>query len=56
VPRALGYLAAEVFKTALPERTVRGYFYPISAVTGLLCGWGVMGSWVALWAGAIRRQ
>jgi hypothetical protein len=44
-----------MFKTAMPERTVRGYFNPINAVIGLLCGWGIMGSWAALWAGAIRR-
>jgi hypothetical protein len=53
---ALGYLAAEVFKNTMPERTVWGYFNPISAVIGLLCGWGIIGSWATLWAGAVRRQ
>jgi hypothetical protein len=43
---ALGYLAAEVFKNTMPERTVWGYFNSISAVIGLLCGWGVMGGLV----------
>ena len=52
----LGCLAAEVLKTAMPERTVRGCFNPISTVTGLLCGWVIMGSWAVLWAGAIMRQ
>ena len=42
----LGYLAAEVFKDSMPERTVWGYFNPISAVIGLMCGWGVMGDLV----------
>lgn len=42
----LGYLAAEVFKGTMPERTVWGYFTPVSAVIGLVCGWGVMGGLV----------
>jgi hypothetical protein len=42
----LGYLAAEVFKNTMPERTVWGYFNLISAVIGLLCGWGIMGDLV----------
>ncbi len=53
---ALGCLAAEMFKTAMPGRAVRGCFNPISAVIGLLCGWGITGSWATLWAGAVRRQ
>jgi hypothetical protein len=40
---ALGYRAAEVFKAAMPERTVWGCFNPVSAVIGLLCGRGIMG-------------
>ncbi len=40
---ALGYRAAEVFKAAMPERTVWGGFNPVSAVIGLLCGRGIMG-------------
>lgn len=40
---ALGYLAAEVFKVSMPERTVWGHFSLISAGTGLLCGWALMG-------------
>ena len=43
---ALGYLAAEVFKASMPERTVWGYFSLISAGTGLLCGWALMGDLV----------
>jgi len=43
---ALGFLAAEVYKTTLPTRTVWGAFTPISAAMGLLCGWFVMGSLV----------
>lgn len=42
----LGYLAAEVFKGTMPERTVWGYFTPVSAVIGLVCGWGGMGGLV----------
>jgi hypothetical protein len=42
----LGCLAAEVFKGTMPERTVWGYFTPVSAGIGLLCGWGIMGGLV----------
>ena len=42
----LGFLAAEVFKAAMPERTVWGYFNTVSAVIGLLCGWVIMGDLV----------
>lgn len=42
----LGYLAAELFKDAMPERTVWGYFNLVSAGIGLLCGWIIMGDLV----------
>lgn len=42
----LGYLAADVFKVAIPERTVWGYFNLICAMIGLLCGWRIMGDLV----------
>jgi hypothetical protein len=42
----LGYVAAEVFKDAMPERTVWGLFPAISAGISLLCGWFVMGGLV----------
>jgi hypothetical protein len=40
---ALAYLAAEVYKVGVPERTVWGVFNVICAAVGALCGWFVMG-------------
>jgi hypothetical protein len=40
---ALAYLAAEVYKLGVPERTVWGLFGAICAAIGGLCGWFVMG-------------
>lgn len=42
----LGWLASEVFKDAMPERSVWGLFSPISAGVGLVCGWVIMGDLV----------
>jgi hypothetical protein len=41
---AIGFLAAELFKPALPEGTQFGLFSEISAVLGVLVGWKVMGT------------
>ncbi len=43
---ALGWIAADMYKLGVPERTVWGYFNAICAAIGLLCGWFVMGSLV----------
>jgi hypothetical protein len=43
---AAAYLAAEVYKLGVPERTVWGSFTLISAAIGSLCGWQVMGGLV----------
>ncbi len=40
---ALAFTAAEVYKIALPDRTVWGVFSPVCAVIGAFCGWFVMG-------------
>lgn len=40
---ALGFVAAELFKPAMPEGTQFGYFSPICAAIGAACGWLVMG-------------
>lgn len=40
----LGFALAEIFKTAVPERTEFGILSPVSALIGGLCGWIVMGS------------
>ncbi len=40
---ALAFFAAEIFKGAMPDRTVWGLFNPICAAVGALCGWFVMG-------------
>lgn len=37
------FLVADVYKLGMPERTVWGFFNVSCAVTGLLCGWIVMG-------------
>lgn len=39
----LAWLAAEVYKTTQPDRTIWGQFSMIAAVVGGLCGWLVMG-------------
>jgi hypothetical protein len=39
----VGFLAAEIFKPHLPEGTQFGFFSPISALIGLVCGWRVIG-------------
>lgn len=38
-----GAVAAETFKSAMPEGTQFGYFVPITALIALLNGWWVMG-------------
>jgi len=43
---ALGFVAAEVFKGTMPDRTVWGVFAPVSAAIGLICGWTIMGDLV----------
>jgi len=43
---ALGFVAAEVFKGTMPDRTVWGVFAPVSAAIGLVCGWAIMGDLV----------
>ncbi|NUB45158.1 TrgA family protein [Fertoebacter nigrum] len=54
---ALGFMAAELFKPAMPEGTQFGLFSPICAGIGLLCGWIVMGplagrgTWAAMGSG-----
>ncbi len=40
---AVGFLGAEVLKPAFPEPVGFGWFSPIMAAIGLLCGWLVMG-------------
>ncbi|MDP4034582.1 MAG: TrgA family protein [Pseudorhodobacter sp.] len=40
---AMGYLAAELFKPAMPEGTQFGQFSLICAFLGAACGWLVMG-------------
>lgn len=40
----IGFLAAEIFKPQMPEGTQFGWFSPICAGIGLLCGWIIMGS------------
>lgn len=40
---ALAFLASEVYKLGVPERTVWGLFGPICAAIGGLCGWFIMG-------------
>ena len=42
----VAYLAAELFKPAMPEGTQFGFFSIICAVIGLLNGWLVMGALV----------
>jgi hypothetical protein len=37
------YVAADVYKLGVPDRTVWGAFNLISAAIGMLCGWLVMG-------------
>jgi hypothetical protein len=39
----VAFMACEVFKTTVPERTVWGVFNPVGAAIGFLCGWRVMG-------------
>ena len=38
-----GVIAAETFKSAMPDGTQFGYFLPITALIGLSNGWWVMG-------------
>jgi hypothetical protein len=49
---ALGFMAAELFKPAMPEGTQFGLFSPICAGIGLLCGWIVMGPLAGFGTGA----
>lgn len=40
----VAFVAAELFKPAMPEGTQFGYFSFINAGIGLLCGWRIMGT------------
>ncbi len=40
---ALAFVASELYKIGVPDRTVWGPFSPINAAIGALCGWFVMG-------------
>jgi hypothetical protein len=54
---ALAWIAAEIYKTTQPDRTIWGQFSLIAAAVGALCGWLVMGGltgrgyWAAMSSG-----
>lgn len=56
---ALGFVLAEIFKTAIPDRTDFGVLSPVCGLVGGVCGWIVMGSLAgrglsAAWGSGVR--